>query len=81
MNKITSVLVSFLAGALLAGGIFLAVVGAINGFGNPTILFRVGFCAGGLALAVVGLYILYLANGRSVEKTIDAIVDFVTFSS
>jgi len=68
-------LISSIGTVLLVAGIFLGIVGVINGFGTPTILFRVMWVGIGAASCIMGLYLLYIGSDRDWDKLVKNILD------
>ena len=68
------ILGSISAIAILVGG-YLFIVGVINGFGNDSLPSRLTVSGSGLAAAVIGFYLLYIASNKNIVQAIGNILD------
>lgn len=62
---------------MIIGGIFLVIVGPLNGFGNPDTKDRLIVTGIGLTSLLLGLYIFYVLNERSIKKSFETILEML----
>jgi hypothetical protein len=79
MKTILDVIETFFCLFLLVAGIFLCIVGPLNGFGTPTVAMKLLVTVGGIVCISAGMAILYYSSGRNWQTTFEKLLNVIFF--
>jgi dolichyl-phosphate-mannose--protein O-mannosyl transferase len=54
-------------GLLLVAGVFVAIIGIVSGWGEPTVLRRIAFALLGALTVCLGYFLMYWASDRNLS--------------
>ena len=72
LKRITLLIVG---SVLLIGGCFVAIAGAVSGFGSSGIGIKIAYAVGGICLVVAGIYCYYFGSNKNLSKVIADIIN------
>lgn len=66
---------------LFIGGGFVAIAGAVSGFGISSLSIKIMFVIAGICLVTIGLYCYYLGSNKNLLKVVSDIIDLIVLNS